>query len=238
MRARRGISCAGNMSTTCSHPDRRRTRRTRDMIDTGRRFCWIMFGYPLMRCDVLLSFKRHGCLCGKTKKSILTAGPDAFQKFVGGERQIVQPFSLLFFTMWHMFGILSRQTKQQTILILLALIRVYQGRPRHKHHVSNHSRQVCMPRPQVHETAPPYQILQRQTNTVAATLQNTSSCAKIHPPHFGGHEERHKQPSGCAILCTYLAYSIRFCRLLYHTLGRTLGHSPHDFVLLASSRSA
>ena len=27
------------------------------MIDTGRRFCWIMFGYPLMRCDVLLFFQ-------------------------------------------------------------------------------------------------------------------------------------------------------------------------------------
>ena len=68
-------------------------------------------------------------VCAADKKSILTAGPDQFQKFVGGERQIVQPFSLLFFTMWHIFGISLRQTKQQTILILLALIRVYQGRP-------------------------------------------------------------------------------------------------------------
>ena len=176
-------------------------------------------------------------VCAADKKSILTAGPDQFQKFVGGERQIVQPFSLLFFTMWHIFGILLRQTKQQTILILLALIRVYQGRPRHKHHVSNHSRQVCRPRPQVHETAPPYQILQQQT-TVTATLQEYELMCQNTPATFWGPQGRHKQPSGCAIFCTYLAYSIRFCRLPYRRLGRMLGHSPHDFVLLASSRSA
>ena len=95
----------------------------------GDGFAGLCLDTPLCDAMFFFSFKRHGCLCGKTKKSILTAGPDQFQKFVGGERQIVQPFSLLFFTMWHIFGISLRQTKQQTILILLALIRVYQGRP-------------------------------------------------------------------------------------------------------------
>lgn len=100
------------------------------MIDTGRRFCWIMFGYPLMRCDVLLFFQTALLFVRQDKKKYPHGRPRSVpQKFVGGERQIVQPFSLLFFTMWHIFGISLRQTKQQTILILLALIRVYQGRP-------------------------------------------------------------------------------------------------------------
>ena len=91
-----GISCAGNMSTTCSNPDRRRTRRRKDMIDTGRRFCWIMFGYPLMRCDVLLFFQTALLFVRQDKKKYPHGRPRSVpQKFVGGERQIVQPFSLL-----------------------------------------------------------------------------------------------------------------------------------------------
>ena len=96
----------------------------------GDGFAGLCLDTPLCDAMFFFSFKRHCCLCGKTKKSILTAGPDQFHRNLSAAKDRLCSLSLFFFfTMWHIFGILLRQTKQQTILILLALIRVYQGRP-------------------------------------------------------------------------------------------------------------
>jgi hypothetical protein len=87
-----------------------------DMIDTdgatGHGFCWIMFGYPLMRCSsffqtALLLFARQ------TKKvSLRPAQRSYFQLSVGGRDRLCSLSSS--YTMWHIFGILLNYSKQKT----------------------------------------------------------------------------------------------------------------------------
>jgi hypothetical protein len=99
-----------------------------DMIDTdgatGHGFCWIMFGYPLMRCSsffqtALLLFARQ------TKKSILTAGPKIiFPIICRRQRQIVQPFFFLHDVAYFRDTIELFQAKNS----FLASLREYQSR--------------------------------------------------------------------------------------------------------------
>jgi hypothetical protein len=171
------------------------------MIDTGATvFAGLCLDTPL--CDVPLSFKRHCCcLRGRQKKSILTAGPKIiFLIICWRQRQIVQPF-FFFFTMWHIFGILLNYSKQQTHF--LALLRGYQGRGLNitfQTTVASSCRsnsQNCATAMSNFATTD-----DRRLTTAAATPQNTSSRARIHPPHFWGPQ---RAPQTALRLCACLA---------------------------------
>lgn len=76
-----------------SNPNSRRARRTKDMIDTGRRFLLDYVWIPpyAMRCSSF--FQTALLFVRQTKKKVsLRPASDCFQGICRRQRQIVQPF--------------------------------------------------------------------------------------------------------------------------------------------------